>query len=161
MKKNILHKKLFVDLKQAAEKQASVWEKKIKATSNQSPATFVPDIRTRLVSWLIKYIGTENMHYILSAMKIRGMSVFTQYHSEHKHTGLNASSNLRAAVFGINDGLISNVSLILGIAGANANQHFIMLTGNCWIIGWRLLYGRGVNTFQCAHNVRYLNIKLP
>jgi len=50
-------------------------------------------------------------------------------HHEHRHKGLNNAQNLRAAVFGVNDGLISNMSLILGIAGASSNQHFILLTG--------------------------------
>lgn len=125
---NLLHKKLFMDLQHAALKQASVWEKKIVDHGLPVP-TFKPDLRTRLVAWLVKVIGAESLHSMLSAMKIRGMSVFTRYHSEHKHTTLNASSNLRAAVFGVNDGLVSNMSLILGIAGANANQHFIILAG--------------------------------
>lgn len=124
---NILHKKLFLDLKGAAEKQADAWEMKIKQSNLKNPPSFVPDMRTRIVATLVKCFGTESMHTILSAMKIRGMSVFTRYHNEHKHTSFNASSNLRAAVFGVNDGLISNMSLILGIAGANANQHFIVL----------------------------------
>ena len=37
--------------------------------------------------------------------------------------------NLRAAVFGANDGLISNASLILGIAGASADNAIILLSG--------------------------------
>lgn len=127
--KNILHKKLFADLKLAAEKQAHVWEMKMKETGETPPKTFKPDIRTLLVAWLVKCLGSDNVHSILSAMKIRGMSVFTRYHTEHKHTGLNAASNLRAAVFGVNDGLISNVSLILGVAGANADYHVILLAG--------------------------------
>lgn len=125
---NMLHKKLFQDLRQAADKQANLWEKKIKEKGLSVPE-YKPEFRTRLVAWLIKMIGAESLHSILAAMKIRGMSVFTRYHSEHKHTTLNASSNLRAAVFGVNDGLVSNMSLILGIAGANANHHFIVLAG--------------------------------
>ncbi|HLQ02298.1 MAG TPA: VIT1/CCC1 transporter family protein, partial [Burkholderiales bacterium] len=40
-----------------------------------------------------------------------------------------AGGNLRAAVFGINDGLVSNLSLILGVAGASSNTGFILLSG--------------------------------
>jgi VIT1/CCC1 family predicted Fe2+/Mn2+ transporter len=127
--KNIMHKKLFNDLKDAAEKQAVLWENKIADQKLSPPTTFVPDIRSRIVASLVRLFGTDNMHTILSAMKIRGMSLYTSYHTEHKHTGVSSSSNLRAAVFGVNDGLISNMSLILGIAGANANQHFIILAG--------------------------------
>src|SRR5262249_35445991 len=37
--------------------------------------------------------------------------------------------NLRAAVFGVNDGLISNASLIMGIAGATSDNALILLSG--------------------------------
>lgn len=37
--------------------------------------------------------------------------------------------SLRAAVFGANDGLVSNFSLVMGIAGANAETRFVLLAG--------------------------------
>ncbi|HEX9444041.1 MAG TPA: VIT1/CCC1 transporter family protein, partial [Candidatus Binatia bacterium] len=39
------------------------------------------------------------------------------------------SGALRAAVFGINDGLVSNFSLVMGFAGAVASQQYILLAG--------------------------------
>lgn len=126
---NIMHKKLFLDLEIAANKQAKIWEDKIHQAHPTLVLTFKPDIRTRLIVILVRIFGTESMHYILSTMKIRGMSLFTDYHSEHKHTSLNSASNLRAAVFGANDGLISNASLILGVIGANPAPHYIIVTG--------------------------------
>ena len=39
------------------------------------------------------------------------------------------SGSFRAAVFGVNDGLVSNASLILGMAGASAGEPVILLTG--------------------------------
>jgi VIT1/CCC1 family predicted Fe2+/Mn2+ transporter len=48
---------------------------------------------------------------------------------EGRHRGLSAGGNLRAAVFGINDGLVSNASLILGVAGASAEGSVIVLSG--------------------------------
>jgi VIT1/CCC1 family predicted Fe2+/Mn2+ transporter len=44
----------------------------------------------------------------------------------HRGTGGNA---LRAAVLGANDGLVSNLSLVMGVAGAVSAQHTILLTG--------------------------------
>jgi VIT1/CCC1 family predicted Fe2+/Mn2+ transporter len=41
----------------------------------------------------------------------------------------NYGGTLRAAVFGVNDGLVSNFSLVMGIAGANADSGFILLAG--------------------------------
>lgn len=44
----------------------------------------------------------------------------------HRSIGGNA---LRAAVLGANDGLVSNLSLIMGVAGAALDNHVIILTG--------------------------------
>jgi vacuolar iron transporter family protein len=37
--------------------------------------------------------------------------------------------SLRAAVFGVNDGLISNFGLVMGIVGTNADPRFVLLAG--------------------------------
>ena len=39
------------------------------------------------------------------------------------------AGSLRAAVFGINDGLVSNFSLVMGFAGAEAKPEYILLAG--------------------------------
>jgi VIT1/CCC1 family predicted Fe2+/Mn2+ transporter len=39
------------------------------------------------------------------------------------------SGTLRAAVFGINDGLVSNLALVMGVAGATADNRIIVLAG--------------------------------
>lgn len=127
--KHPLRKNLFINLATAAEDQALVWEKKIKSTGDKSSLTFTPNARTKLVAWLISHFGIEKFRYILSAMKVRGMSVFGEHKHEQLHRGINTAGNLRAAVFGMNDGLISNISLILGVAGANAQHEFIILAG--------------------------------
>ena len=80
------------------------------------------------------------MRGILAAMKVRGLSVYSHATPGHpaptsveevgkRHRGFGAGGNLRAAVFGIDDGLVSNLSLILGVAGASSNTGFILLSG--------------------------------
>jgi VIT1/CCC1 family predicted Fe2+/Mn2+ transporter len=44
----------------------------------------------------------------------------------HRAIGGNA---LRAAVLGVNDGLVSNLSLVMGVAGADLSGHAILITG--------------------------------
>jgi VIT1/CCC1 family predicted Fe2+/Mn2+ transporter len=46
-----------------------------------------------------------------------------------RHHGQRGATSLRAAVFGVNDGLVSNASLIMGIAGATENNGVILLSG--------------------------------
>jgi VIT1/CCC1 family predicted Fe2+/Mn2+ transporter len=53
-------------------------------------------------------------------------SYLAQLEGRHKSVGGNA---LRAAVLGANDGLCSNMSLVMGVAGASFNNHILLLTG--------------------------------
>ena len=50
---------------------------------------------------------------------------------------------LRAAVLGANDGLVSNLSLVMGVAGAEINGKTILLTGVAGLHRRRLLDGVG------------------
>jgi VIT1/CCC1 family predicted Fe2+/Mn2+ transporter len=80
---------------------------------------------------------------VLAAMKVRGMGIYGATLSrdaghatpiagsgvEHRHRGLGGGGNLRAAVFGVNDGLVSNASLILGVAGASPDPQLVLISG--------------------------------
>ena len=52
---------------------------------------------------------------------------------EHKHRDITGGV-ARAMVFGANDGLVSNVSLILGVAGANPGAGYVRLAGVAGLI---------------------------
>jgi len=47
---------------------------------------------------------------------------------ERWHTS-GRSGTLRATIFGVSDGLVSNLSLVMGVAGASAQPSFILLAG--------------------------------
>ncbi|CAB3773007.1 VIT1/CCC1 transporter family protein [Paraburkholderia humisilvae] len=55
-------------------------------------------------------------------------------HAEAWHKGVASGNDLRAAVLGANDGLVSNFCLIMGVAGAGASNKAIMLTGLAGLI---------------------------
>jgi len=44
------------------------------------------------------------------------------------------SGTLRAAIFGINDGLVSNLALVMGVAGASVDQRFVILAGTAGLL---------------------------
>ena len=44
-------------------------------------------------------------------------------------SGIGDGGRLRAAVLGVNDGLVSNFSLIMGVAGGTKNHEFVLLAG--------------------------------
>jgi VIT1/CCC1 family predicted Fe2+/Mn2+ transporter len=48
---------------------------------------------------------------------------------ERWHRGGGRAGSVRAAIFGMNDGLVSNLSLILGVAGAGVEPRTVLVTG--------------------------------
>lgn len=48
---------------------------------------------------------------------------------ERWHRSSGAAGSIRAAIFGMNDGLVSNLSLIAGVAGAGVEPRTVLLTG--------------------------------
>jgi VIT1/CCC1 family predicted Fe2+/Mn2+ transporter len=48
---------------------------------------------------------------------------------ERWHRGGGRAGSIRAAIFGMNDGLLSNLSLMLGVAGAGVETHSVVVTG--------------------------------
>jgi len=48
---------------------------------------------------------------------------------ERWHRSSGAAGSIRAAIFGMNDGLVSNLSLILGVAGAGVEPRTVVVTG--------------------------------
>lgn len=130
---------LFFELAEAADKQAAIWETRLRKSAPAPILHYRPDLRSRLVVLLIRFLGPHTLKPILSAMKIRGMGVYTRNGPDHhpipdniedigQHHQISGHLNLRAAVFGINDGLISNASLIMGMSGATlGGQNRIVL----------------------------------
>ena len=112
------HPRRALCLRQAveAEGQAAIWADKTRAAGATLPE-FVPDMRARVVAGLVRTHGPRKLRTVLAAMKVRGMSVYAANSSGHviphhvddtgHHSGMSGGGNLRAAVFGINDGLIS------------------------------------------------------
>jgi VIT1/CCC1 family predicted Fe2+/Mn2+ transporter len=130
---------LFKELAQAADDQSELWLAIITKKGGQAPAAFHPDLRTRVVATLTRVFKPRAMRGVLAAMKVRGMAIYTKRPPHAMPTHLDdigkrhqsgASGNaLRASVFGVNDGLVSNAALIFGVAGASPEPGIIVLTG--------------------------------
>jgi VIT1/CCC1 family predicted Fe2+/Mn2+ transporter len=140
---------MFEKLAHEAESQASIWAEELRRTGAAPAADYAPSRRARVVAYLVRRFGPARMRGILAAMKVRGMSVYgaasgdageaPQGHAmprsieevgrRHRGVGGAQGGNLRAVVFGANDGLVSNASLILGVAGATADHRMIAVSG--------------------------------
>src|SRR5438132_1188528 len=53
---------------------------------------------------------------------------------EHHHRNLQGGA-ARAAIFGVSDGLLSNASLILGVAGAQSHNSAVLIAGVAGMVG--------------------------
>ena len=69
------------------------------------------------------------MRAIASQIGLSGPELATL---EGRHSG--GGNTLRAAVLGANDGLVSNLSLVMGVAGAAQNERTLLLTGLAGLI---------------------------
>jgi vacuolar iron transporter family protein len=126
---------LFRQMAGAAEEQAAILAKQLPEIP-----PFAPSVRSRLTAWLIGVFGPRAMRPVLSASKVRGVSVYsgkvTEGHpwptsveevgARHRAMG---GGTLRAGVFGVNDGLVSNTCLVMGVAGAAVEPSIILITG--------------------------------
>lgn len=93
----------------------------------------------------LKITGAETNHVsILRAIlekedKVTG-SQLSKFESRHRSVGGNA---IRAAVLGGNDGLVSNFSLVMGIAGATSGQQGVLLAGLAGLLAGALSMALG------------------
>ena len=88
--------------------------------------------------------GTERNHVtilqnIIGQSKVSG-STIARFETKHRSVGGNA---LRAAVLGGNDGLVSNFSLVMGVAGATNGQQGVLLAGLAGLLAGALSMALG------------------
>ena len=153
---NVTKSRLFGELAASAEAQAEIWADQVHQEGGSVPGEFHPPFRARLVAKLIRWLGPRRIRPILAAIKVRGISVYSQALTTnghamptsvddfgHRHKGTESGGNLRAAVFGVSDGLVSNTSLIMGVAGAGADAKTILLTGVAGLLAGGLSMAAG------------------
>jgi vacuolar iron transporter family protein len=158
--------RLFLALAAAAEEQAGKWEAAARrqtapvpggpaALAGAATREFSPRLRARIVARLLRRFGPRSMRTVLAAMKLRGLSIYSAPAAVAGHAmptslaeiGARHRSamggNLRASVFGVNDGLVSNASLVLGVAGAGADVKYVLMTGVAGLLAGALSMASG------------------
>jgi len=148
---------LFLKLAAAAEEQAAKWQLEAQRASGgaRGARLFVPSLRARIVARLLSRIDPRALRPVLAAMKLRGLSVYSappavgghamptslaQVGARHRSA---FGGGLRAAVFGVDDGLVSNVSLVLGVAGAGAASGYVLTAGVAGLLAGALSMAAG------------------
>lgn len=132
---------LFGKLATEAETQAARWAELARTQDGVAvPAAYAADARARVVARLAAAFGARRVKPMLAAMKVRGLSALDTPIVGHplptrledvggRHKTAASAGNLRAAVFGASDGLVSNASLVLGVAGAASDEQSVLLAG--------------------------------
>ena len=149
---------IFTKMAQTEERHARRWARLIESAGGAVPH-YRPTARVRIIGWLAKHFGTRRVLPIISSLEARdeagylnqpeaaGLPAEERAHSralramddspasadaiigaERWHV-MSRGGSLRAAVFGVNDGLVSNFSLVMGFAGAEARPEYILLAG--------------------------------
>ena len=147
---------LFLKLAAAAEEQAAKWQLAAQRTATLPAArTFVPSLRARIVARLLSRLEPRALRPVLAAMKLRGLSIYSappgiaghamptsvaQVGARHRSM---LGGSLRAGVFGVNEGLVSNVSLVLGVAGAGAGSGYVLTAGIAGLLAGALSMAAG------------------
>ena len=149
---------IFEKLAQNEERHAQRWARLIQSAGGVVPA-HRPTGRVRMLAWIARQFGTRRVLPIISSLEARdeagymaqpeaaGLPAEERSHSRTLRAmegGLSSQEaiigverwhytsrggSLRAAVFGINDGLVSNFSLVMGFAGAEAKPEYVLLAG--------------------------------
>jgi VIT1/CCC1 family predicted Fe2+/Mn2+ transporter len=150
--------KIFERMVQAEERHARRWARLIESSGGRVPK-YRPSARVRLLGWMARRFGTQRVLPIISSLEARdeagylnqpeaaGLPAEERAHSralramegglttqdaivggERWHV-MSRGGSLRAAVFGVNDGLVSNFSLVMGFAGAEAKPEYVLLAG--------------------------------
>jgi len=149
---------VFEKLARAEERHARRWAALIRAGGEEIPQ-YRRTARVRVMGWLAGMLGTQKVLPIVSEWEASDQSVYVSQPEaqgipaeERSHVRviqalasggegqesimgrerwhfLSHSGGLRAAVFGVNDGLVSNFSLVMGFAGAEARPEYILLAG--------------------------------
>jgi VIT1/CCC1 family predicted Fe2+/Mn2+ transporter len=149
-------REILLALARAEERHAAHWSAKLHGAGHPPPR---PGARTRALSWLARRVGSLLVLSLVQRAEATGDydtepdATATMAADERLHAlvvaGLaqrrraRASGWFRAAVFGANDGLVSNFSLVLGMAGAGTSSQVTLLAGLAGLLAGALSMAAG------------------
>ncbi|CAM0999442.1 Rubrerythrin family protein [Rhodanobacter sp. Root179] len=121
---------------------AQFWEERLRKLGEAVPSPRI-GLRVRTLSWFAQRFGTEFVMPTVVRLEHADHAVTPVDRSGHRdHFPLpqpagphglrhraQSGNTLRAAVLGANDGLVSNVSLVMGMAGAASGDRAVLLAG--------------------------------
>lgn len=144
------------ELAEAERRHADHWEALL---GNRVGLPLRPSIRSRILTFLAGRFGSvfvlalaqraeSRSAYGTDADATPAMAADEQIHEEvvrslAERGRARISGTFRAAVFGMNDGLVSNLALVLGVGAAGASRSVLLLTGLAGLLSGALSMGAG------------------
>ena len=149
-------REILLGLAEAEERHAAHWQRLL---GDEVGPVRRGDLRMRLLAFLARRFGSVfvlalaqraegRSPYATDADATAAMAADERIHAEVVR-GLAArgrsrvSGTFRAAVFGANDGLVSNLALIVGVTGGGAAANTVLLTGLAGLLSGALSMGAG------------------
>jgi vacuolar iron transporter family protein len=149
-------REILLALARAEERHAAHWAAKLRP-GERAPRR--PGARARALGWLARRLGWLVVLALVQRAEAAGdydrdpeataaMAADEQAHALvvaglAQRARARASGWFRAAVFGANDGLVSNLSLVLGMAGAGSSSQVILLAGLAGLLAGALSMAAG------------------
>jgi VIT1/CCC1 family predicted Fe2+/Mn2+ transporter len=147
---------ILLALAEAEKRHAAHWEALL---GDPMAAAGRPSVRSLVLAFLARHVGSVFVLALAERAEIRSpyerdadatpaMAADEQVHAEVVRAlaargRAQVSGTFRAAVFGANDGLVSNLALVLGVAGGGAAQTTVLLTGLAGLLAGALSMGAG------------------
>ena len=149
-------REILLALARAEERHAGYWSAMLHPAE---PAPRRPGVRARLLGWLTRRLGSlvvlalvqraeAGGHYDAEPDATAAIAADERVHALvvaglAQRQRARVSGWFRAAVFGANDGLVSNFSLVLGVAGAGTSSQVILLAGLAGLLAGALSMAAG------------------
>jgi len=150
---------VLLALAEAEERHADYWARKLDGDAPASEPPRLVGLRARTLGWLAARIGSLLALALLQRAELRGtyerepdapavMGAEEQVHARvverlARRQRARVSGGVRAAVFGVNDGLVSNLSLVLGVAGTGQDGGTLLVTGLAGLLAGALSMAAG------------------
>ena len=147
---------ILLALADAEARHAAHWESLL---GDRGPGRGHASARSVLLAWLARRFGSVFVLALAQRAESRSpyeddadatptMAADERIHAEvvrglAERGRAQVSGTFRAAVFGANDGLVSNLALVLGVAGSGAATTTVLLTGLAGLLSGALSMGAG------------------
>jgi vacuolar iron transporter family protein len=149
-------REILLALAEAEGRHAAHWQELL---GDRAGAPLRGDIRTRFLGFLARTFGSVFVLALAQRAEARSpyesdadatpaMAADERIHGEVVR-GLAArgrnrlSGTFRAAVFGANDGLVSNLALVIGVSASGVATHVVLITGVAGLLAGALSMGAG------------------